>query len=352
MRHELHHSNPSCFLPYAVFLLFLVFTPLIDATETTSKPDAPLRVAVISDLNGSYGSTHYSKTIDKAIQEIIQLKPDLIINAGDMVAGQRVPHLSEKQVNDMWQGFHRHVTKPLQKAGLLMAVTPGNHDGSAYPGFEHERRIYGEQWIQHRPALTFVDDKHYPYFYAFEKSDVLFVSLDVTTTGDLPELQKSWLYKLLELHGERYKHRIVFSHVPLWPFAQRRESGYSGDRELEKLLKDHHIDLYLSGHHHTFYPGYKDGLYLVGLSCLGSGPRKLVGTRTRSPRSVSYLEIKGDIKLGAKMTPAPGDMIDWHTLPKAINTLTATIQRADLVTAPEHISPLTSMPLEQLDHWQ
>ncbi|WP_439135617.1 metallophosphoesterase family protein, partial [Pseudomaricurvus sp.] len=237
------------------------------AAKDTPTSEKPLRIAVISDMNSSYGSTQYSATVDRAIENLIQLKPDLVISTGDMVAGQKVPHLSDKQVHAMWRGFHRHVTTPLLKAKLPLAVTAGNHDGSAYAGFEHERRIYGEQWIRHRPALTFLDDKHYPYYYAFEKKGVLFVGLDVTTTGDLSEDQKNWLYNILSAYGKRYSHRIVFSHVPLWPLAQGRENGYSGDRELEKMLRDHKVDLYLSGHHHAFYPGYKDDLYLVGMSC-------------------------------------------------------------------------------------
>ena len=52
-------------------------------------PASALRVVVISDLNGSYGSTSYSKRIPVAIQRIIALKPDLVISTGDMVAGQR-----------------------------------------------------------------------------------------------------------------------------------------------------------------------------------------------------------------------------------------------------------------------
>ena len=72
----------------------------------------PLRVVVISDLNGSYGSTTYAPRVDEAVRAIMALKPDLVISTGDMVAGQRRPHLSESEVRAMWDVFHRDGDRP------------------------------------------------------------------------------------------------------------------------------------------------------------------------------------------------------------------------------------------------
>ena len=65
----------------------------------------PLRVAVISDLNGGYGSTEYESTVDGAVRRIPDLRPDLVISTGDMVAGQRRPHLTRAEVEAMWGRF-------------------------------------------------------------------------------------------------------------------------------------------------------------------------------------------------------------------------------------------------------
>jgi len=292
----------------------------------------PLRVAVISDLNGSYGSTHYESTVDGAVQRIVALKPDFVISTGDMVAGQRKPHLTRDQVEAMWQAFHSHVSEPLAKAGIPLAVTPGNHDGSAYHGFELERRIYGEQWSARRPAVSFVDAAHYPYYYAFAAGDALFVALDATTLGELAPEQMAWLRDLLAQHGGKYKQRIVFNHVPLWPFAQGRESEYIGDPALENLLREARVDLYLSGHHHAFYPGHKDGIHLVSQSCVGAGPRRLIGSAQRSPRSITLIEVGGDaLRLAALEGPDFTRPIDWRTLPERIRSPAAELIRADLV---------------------
>ena len=72
----------------AVLLVWLV------AFGGATSGEEPLRVAVISDLNGSYGSTAYAKEVARAVERIIDLRPDLVISTGDMVAGQRRPHLS------------------------------------------------------------------------------------------------------------------------------------------------------------------------------------------------------------------------------------------------------------------
>lgn len=293
----------------------------------------PLRVAVISDLNGSYGSTEYESTVDGAVRRIVEMKPDLVISTGDMVAGQRRPHLSRNQVEAMWHSFHAQVSEPLAKAGIPLAVTPGNHDGSAYHGFEHERQVYGEQWSARKPPVAFVDDAHYPYYYAFTAGDALFISLDATTLGELAPEQMSWLQGLLARHGDRYGQRIVFSHVPLWPFTQGREREFIGDPRLEQLLKDARVDLYLTGHHHAFYPGHKDGIHLVSQSCAGAGPRRLIGSDQRSPRAITLIEIDGEqLRLAALKEPDFTKPVDWRTLPERIRSQAAELIRADLVT--------------------
>lgn len=292
----------------------------------------PLRVAVISDMNGSYGSTQYESMVDGAIGRIVELKPDLVISTGDMVAGQRRPHLTRQKVEAMWRSFHAHVSEPLTKAGIPLAVTPGNHDGSAYHGFEHERQIYGEQWSARKPPVAFVDDAHYPYYYAFTAGSALFVSLDATTLGELAPEQLAWLKELLARHGDRYAQRVVFSHMPLWPFTQGREREFIGDPRLEQLLKDAKVDLYLSGHHHAFYPGHKDGIHLVGQACAGAGSRRLIGSDQRSPRAITLIEIDGELlRLTAVHEPDFTQPVDWRTLPERIRSQAAELIRADLV---------------------
>lgn len=314
-------------------LILLALTLFL--TAAARLPAASLRVAVISDLNGSYGTTEYRSTVDDAVARIVELEPDLVINTGDMVAGQRIPHLNRGQVERMWHAYHAHVSQPLLAAGIPVANTPGNHDGSAYSGFSLERSIYQEQWLTRKPTLTYIDDTAYPWHYAFSVGDVLFIGLDATVIGHLRAGQTAWLRTLLEQYGSRYKVRVLFSHLPLWPFTKGREREYIGDPALQSLLDEFTVQLYLSGHHHAFYPGIHHRTALVSQSCLGAGPRRLLGDTRMSPRSFTLIEIEGDdIRLTAFRAPDFTTPLDWHTLPERIRSDNAELVRADLANGP------------------
>lgn len=289
----------------------------------------PARVVVISDLNGSYGSTEYDPRVSNAVDAIIALHPDVVISTGDMVAGQRRPVLSEREVRAMWESFHDTVTIPLADAGIPLAVTPGNHDASAYGGFERERQLYSETWAAHRPALTFVDDDHYPFYYAFDVGPVRFASLDATTVGALPPEQEDWLAQVFSGGGPT---RAVFSHLPLWPVAIKREKDVIGDPELEKHFVRLGIDLHLSGHHHAFYPGASGGVAYVAQACLGAGPRALIGTKERSTPGFTLLDIADDGTTTVTALKAPDFTVpvDVRTLPGAIEYGKGHLTRLDL----------------------
>jgi 3',5'-cyclic AMP phosphodiesterase CpdA len=308
----------------ALFLLLAALPLLAEA--------ATLRVAVISDLNSAYGSTRYEPGVAPAIARLVELHPDLVISTGDMVAGQRLhPPLERPAVLAMWAAFHAQVTDPVTAAGIPFAATPGNHDGSAYAGFALERAIYREQWQPRTQGLRFVDRGDFPFHYAFAMGDVLFVSLDATRVGALEPAQRAWLEALLEREGGNYRHRVVFGHLPVYPFAQGRETEVTADHDLERLLQRHGVELYLSGHHHAFYPGYHDGIRHVGQACLGAGPRKLIGDAARSERAVTWLEFDEDeTRISALVAPQLERRIDFTSLPASIRSRYGTLVRDDL----------------------
>lgn len=258
------------------------------ATPPARRPGAPLRIAVISDLNRSYGSVEYGAEVRAAVARVIDLQPDVVLSTGDMVAGQR----RGLDYAAMWQGFHGAVSDPLAEAGLPFAVTPGNHDASAYARYAAERAEFVAQWNGARkPPLHYLDDTDYPLRYSFVMGDVLFVSLDATRVGALSDDQMAWLGRQLEAGADR-RVKILFSHLPLYPFARGREREIIGDPALERLAEAHGVTLLLSGHHHAFYPGRRKALRLVGTSCLGSGRRALLGAEHPSPRSIVVLEVE------------------------------------------------------------
>jgi len=314
----------------ALLLVAAVASPL---PARAGAARGAVRVVVLSDLNESYGSVRYSAQVDAAVARTIALAPDLVISAGDMIAGQRLaPALTRVELEAMWQAFHAHVSDPLARAGLPLAVTPGNHDASSGARFRLERDIYRTQWLARRPALEFLDATHFPFHYAFRVGDVLFASLDATSVGHLEPAQSGWLRALLAKAGPAYRHRVVFSHLPLWPFAVGRETEFLHDPHLEEILKAGRVDLHLSGHHHAWYPGYKDGVRYVSQGCLGAAPRPLIGTHTRPERSITLIDFDrdGSIRVEALRGPDFSSTVDRRTLPPAIETRWATIVRDDL----------------------
>lgn len=307
--------------------VFLICCAAWIGLATTTQADST-RVIVISDLNSSYGSTTYSSSVVRAIERIIELDPEIVLSTGDMVAGQRRPLLSETQVREMWRGFHATVTDPLAAAGIPLAVSPGNHDASAYSGFEMERDIYAEEWLARQPDVSFTSGSNYPFYYAFDIGPTRFISLDVTTVGALSQDQMGWLGGTVRPGGAQ----IAFSHLPLWPFAIGRETQVIGDRDLERLFVEMDVDLHLSGHHHAFYPGSVDGLAVVSQACLGSGPRRLIGTLQATEPAITIIDIDetGSILISALKGPQFDRPIMGVDLPPAIQSSMRRIERLDL----------------------
>ncbi|MCA9580141.1 MAG: metallophosphoesterase, partial [Myxococcales bacterium] len=282
------------------------------AHRRDAGPTAPIRVVVISDLNGSYGSTTYEASVHDAVSEIVDLGPDVVLSTGDMVAGQK----AGLNYGAMWDGFHAAVSNPFAAAAIPFAVSAGNHDASGYAAFSGERAKYVSEWEMRKPALPFVDDTHYPLYYSFALGDALFIALDSTVVGPLDGAQSSWLAAQLE-GSANYKTKVLFGHVPLYAFAVGRETEIIGDAALEALLVAHEVTLFVSGHHHAYYPGKRGPLRLVGTACLGGGPRALIGTGTASPQAYLSFDIVDGAIQNLDAFPAPnfGTAIDRSTLP-------------------------------------
>jgi len=301
------------------------------------------RVAVVSDLNGSYGTVGASRHVDAAIDRLIDLRPDIVLCTGDMIAGQRhAPRLDRQRLDAMWAAFHEQVTDRLARAGIPFAPAPGNHDASAANAFTLEREVFEEQWSGKPPAVRFIDRAHYPFHYAFVLDEVLFIGLDATRVGPLSESQRLWLRNLLQANRD-LKARIVFGHLPNWPVAVGREKEFLGDRDFEAVLREGEASLYLSGHHHAFYPGVHGGVLYVSQAALGSGPRRLIGQAHASPRAITLLSIGagGSIEVEALSGSNYSTPIDWKALQGGIQHRDTELIRNDLagVSNPRPGSP-------------
>lgn len=233
-------------------------------------PVRPLVIAVISDLNGAYGSTQYSPAVTATVTWLCdELRPDLVISTGDLVAGMK-PGLDYPA---MWQAFHDAVTHPLQNCGIPFVPVPGNHDAAPTKKFAPERDEYLRQWKDRFPALHKVDLQDWPWNFSFEvhlpdTHQVRFVGLDLTVPRKLRTSELNWLETQLQTSTPT----LVFGHVPIVPVAHNRPREASNDLALAAILaKD--ADIFLHGHHHVFFPHQALGVPTLSVPNLGSGSR-------------------------------------------------------------------------------
>jgi 3',5'-cyclic AMP phosphodiesterase CpdA len=240
----------------------------------------------------------------------------------------------------MWRHFDLQIRGSLRQAGIPLIATLGNHDASAYPAHERDRRIAVEYWRARDRPPGLVDGAEYPLRYTVRHGDVFFAVWDGTNQESArdPALL-GWLRRALQSPEARSAaHVAVVSHLPLYPVAQGRDrpgeflaNGDSLARELERLG----ATLFVSGHHHAFYPGRRGALDLLHSGALGSGPRPLIGG-DEPRRSVALLEFAADsLRIRAFEVLDGGDLrpVRIATLPAVICSGTHRVVRRDLVDA-------------------
>lgn len=269
--------------------------PLFDGGLSLKEEgrDIPLKIMVISDLNDSYGSVTYSEEVAQVIRRIGDIQPDIILCAGDMVAGQKAS-LTEEHLAEMWQAFHRDVLKPIDSLNIPFGFTMGNHDAS--PNYLKDRFAAGEFWNSHIEStnLTFVDRTHYPFYFSYLKNNVFFISWDASA-ATVPSEVLDWMKGQLRSEVARKSRlRILLGHLPLYAIvADKNKEGEviaDADRTLD-FFKENGIDLYISGHQHAYFPAHKKGIQLFNTGCLGGGPRPILGHHEGPKKAYAIIEV-------------------------------------------------------------
>lgn len=272
-----------------------------------NPPRGDVRLVVISDLNESYGSTDYSKEVDRAIALVPFWQPDLVLCGGDMIAGQKAT-LPDEAFPAMWQAFDQHVAAPLRRFGVPFGFTLGNHDASNAQDsggfrFQRERDAAAKYWQNpaHNPGLKFDDRADYPFSYSFttrsEKGNVFFLVWDGSGSKILPETLQ-WAEQALSSEAaQAAQMRIVLGHLPLYGIAQGRDKpGEVLDNadQLRSLLEKYNVHTYISGHHHAYYPAHRGKLQLLYSGLLGSGGRKYIDHNLPPRKTLTVVDINFD----------------------------------------------------------
>ena len=265
----------------------------LERAPANLPPRGNLRIAVVSDLNGGLGSTTYEWQVDSIMQRIPRIwRPDLVVCGGDMVAGQGVS--TDVIMRNMWQGFDRSVTSKFRQAGIPFAFTVGNHDGTR--SLPMERRVTREFWRNpaYTPPLAFVDSTNYPAYYSFRQDSVFVVSWDassdVITPANLTWLQAQFSSPL----ARAAKMRLLVGHLPLYSIAQERDAPgnlLSNNEVLRKVLEALRVKVYISGHHHAYFPGRRGDLELLNAGAAGSGPRPWLTLEKAPVNTITIMDV-------------------------------------------------------------
>jgi hypothetical protein len=131
----------------------------------------------------------------------------------------------------------RHRQRPGTAAGIPFLVTPGNHDASAYRGFEAERAAYAAAWDGRRPELTLIDGADWPFRVAAAADGVLLIGLDATRSGPLMPADMDWLTALLDAEPGATGPSSSSGTCRSCPISQGREEDVLADPALFDLAR-------------------------------------------------------------------------------------------------------------------
>ena len=239
------------------------------------------RLVVYGD-NRSNPATH-----QRNVEQIMKLKPGIVLNTGDLVAQGTVYEQWKSQYFDPLRGLAENVT-----------VFPclGNH----------------EQNAAHYYNYTSVPDENGEVYYAFDYANAHIISLN-SNAGDTPfqrgDPQTEWLIRDLEAHKDA-EWKIVFFHHPLFRCHPGR--GITPQRWVWQPIFDKYgVDLVLAGHDHYYQRTYAIGNYtgvprrgvyhiISGGGGAGTYPimPKVHAAFRRRTHHVAVLDVMGDQIVG------------------------------------------------------
>ncbi len=263
-------------------------------------PRGDLRLALISDLNSSYGSTTYIPQVQRGVELLATLQPDLVLCAGDMVAGQKLG-LSSAQLDAMWAGFAKQVLEPLQRGGAGFAPAMGNHDASSSRGpngftFALDRDRAARFWTARQGSLglNFADASRFPFRYSIRQGPLFAVVLDASSAS-VPAADWAWARaQLSSPEAQRARLRLVIGHLPAYAVGLGRDRPgevLNQPQQLQQLLAETGSQLYVSGHHHAYFPSRSGSLNLLSLGAMGSGPRQRLNDSSPPVQTLTVLDL-------------------------------------------------------------
>lgn len=334
---------------------------LLAVAESAHAQRQPYRVCLMSDLNSSYGSTDYRDTVYASLALLENQGCQLVLGAGDLVAGQSLD-LGQSQLERMWQSFEENILRFFSTRGVPFLSTMGNHDASSARRadgsfiFDLERRVARSFWQnawQQIPGsnLEWIDSEHFPFWYSLRAGPIWVGVVDGSSAGEVAR-EWEWLeQQLASDSAQTASFRVVVSHLPLFAVGQGKDRVgeiLNPSEELHNLLRDAGVDVFVSGHHHAFYPGKLAGSpppspLLLALGALGNGPRRLLGSSAPPRLTLSWLDFatsesgRRQVML-TTVDPENGTPISHTELPASIPSLDGAGRAVTLLRSDSHFT--------------
>ncbi len=300
-----------------------------------------MRIVVLSDFNGAYGSLSYDPQVGRVLDAITQTwQPDLLLSAGDVIGGQNTS-LPEERFAQMWEAFDAQVATPLRAANIPYAFTIGNHDGSSLRDkdgfvFQKERDAARAYWNRplHKANLPYQNREDFPFNYSFIFGE-LFVIVWDASSARIAEEQRGWVARELSSPAAKNAElRVLLGHLPFYGVSEaKNEPGEvleNGD-ELRRWLESLGLDLYISGHHAAYYPAKKGEVTLLHSG--GIGARRLLGSEAEPRSAVTVVDIDFAASVTIRLTTFDAttfEVISPESLPRRLEGLNGSLIRLDL----------------------
>lgn len=275
----------------------------------------PRGVTEFADITRNLWMTRH--VTPRVIAEIAALKPDFVVQTGDIIQG----HCDDEESGLREMGEAMELLERLE-APVYFAL--GTHDGVV--GKREERQV--REFVYPALGKALGADSVTKGYYAFEKAGSLFIVLDYTTFAKEDE-QAVFLRHTLAGSG-RFEHVFLFAHPPLVCVGRPFFTHFDFVRTVLAEAARHPIDAYFCGHtHNQVSTLHKTGdhwlpqLKSAALGYPGRDPVDLRDVRTVLPEPSSfeygwgYLE---DSAPGWWMIAVDGDTVraDWHVLDKGV----------------------------------
>ncbi len=204
--------------------------------------DRPFRIAHLSDLH--CGEQYFEPTLlDRAIAEINDLEPDIVICSGD---------LTTLGFKHEYQLARQYVDKIACES---LVVIPGNHD-SRNVGYVHFEELFGE-----RNSVL-------------RKGGVTVVAVDSTEPdldhGAIGRGRYPWIEREFAAEPADLKVFVLHHHLlPVPGTGRERNVVYDAGDVIECLLRAG-VQLVLSGHKHVPYAWRLENLFVVNTGTVSS----------------------------------------------------------------------------------